>query len=90
MLRPALSKVRISEYGHNVYYCHNPGLIHVFFIVGDSVSVFYDPMISKLVVWGPDRRTALAKLDHALAEYNVWREFFCHLPFLLACFLPIH
>lgn len=38
---------------------------------GDSVSVYYDPMISKLVVWGPDRRTALAKLDNALSEYNV-------------------
>ena len=48
------------------------------FASGDSVSVFYDPMISKLVVWGPDRRTALAKLDHALAEYNVCsREALC-------------
>eukprot|EP00042_Codosiga_hollandica_P056849 m.828569 g.828569 ORF g.828569 m.828569 type:complete len:701 (+) comp59439_c0_seq2:18-2120(+) len=38
---------------------------------GDAVSVYYDPMISKLVVWAPDRRTALAKLDTALSEYNI-------------------
>ncbi|GIX70895.1 methylcrotonoyl-CoA carboxylase subunit alpha, mitochondrial [Caerostris extrusa] len=38
---------------------------------GDDVSVHYDPMIAKLVVWGPDRRTALMKLHSALSEYNI-------------------
>jgi len=38
---------------------------------GDEVSVHYDPMIAKLVVWGPDRESALMKLHACLAEYNI-------------------
>jgi acetyl/propionyl-CoA carboxylase alpha subunit len=38
---------------------------------GDSVSTFYDPMISKLVVWAPDRQMALKKLEDCLAAYQV-------------------
>ena len=38
---------------------------------GDEISVFYDPMIAKLIVWGPDRPAALAKLGHALDDYHV-------------------
>jgi len=37
----------------------------------DQVSVHYDPMIAKLVVWGPDRLSALMKLRACLAEYNI-------------------
>lgn len=38
---------------------------------GDEVSVHYDPMIAKLVVWGPDRDSALLKLHSCLSEYNI-------------------
>merc|ERR1711865_331016 len=38
---------------------------------GDRVSTFYDPMISKLVVWAPDREQALKKLQDCLAAYQV-------------------
>jgi 3-methylcrotonyl-CoA carboxylase alpha subunit len=38
---------------------------------GDEVSVHYDPMIAKLVVWGHDRQTALRKLRQSLSEYNI-------------------
>jgi acetyl/propionyl-CoA carboxylase alpha subunit len=38
---------------------------------GDHVTVFYDPMICKLIVHGPDRASALAKLREALREYNI-------------------
>jgi len=38
---------------------------------GDSVSVHYDPMIAKLVVWGQDRESALRKMVSCLAEYNI-------------------
>jgi 3-methylcrotonyl-CoA carboxylase alpha subunit len=37
----------------------------------DEVSVHYDPMIAKLVVWGPDRNSALLKLRACLAEFNI-------------------
>jgi acetyl/propionyl-CoA carboxylase alpha subunit len=38
---------------------------------GDEVSVHYDPMIAKLVVWGEDRTCALMKMRAQLTEYNV-------------------
>ena len=38
---------------------------------GADVSVFYDPLISKLSAWGSDRAEALARMKRALAEYEV-------------------
>ena len=38
---------------------------------GDGVSPFYDPMIAKVIVHGPDRRTALKMLTAALAQCHV-------------------
>jgi len=38
---------------------------------GDAISPFYDPMIAKLIVWGADRREALARMAQALSEYQV-------------------
>jgi 3-methylcrotonyl-CoA carboxylase alpha subunit len=33
---------------------------------GDTVSIHYDPMLAKLIAWGPDRGAALARLARAL------------------------
>uniref|UniRef100_A0A0P6J0G2 Methylcrotonoyl-CoA carboxylase subunit alpha, mitochondrial n=1 Tax=Heterocephalus glaber TaxID=10181 RepID=A0A0P6J0G2_HETGA len=38
---------------------------------GDDVSVHYDPMIAKLVVWAADRQAALTKLRHSLRQFNI-------------------
>jgi 3-methylcrotonyl-CoA carboxylase alpha subunit len=38
---------------------------------GDEVSVYYDPMIAKLVVWDEDRKSALKRLCRALADYRI-------------------
>jgi 3-methylcrotonyl-CoA carboxylase alpha subunit len=38
---------------------------------GDAVSVFYDPMVSKLVAWGEDRGAALRSLSRGLGEFQV-------------------
>src|SRR5688572_718274 len=35
---------------------------------GDEVSVFYDPMIAKLVVWGENRDEAARRMQEALAQ----------------------
>lgn len=32
---------------------------------GSEISMYYDPMISKLVTWGKDRKEAMEILDHA-------------------------
>jgi acetyl-CoA carboxylase, biotin carboxylase subunit len=38
---------------------------------GGDVSPFYDPMISKLVVWGESRQEAIARMRRALGEYVI-------------------
>ncbi|PHR48286.1 acetyl/propionyl/methylcrotonyl-CoA carboxylase subunit alpha [Cycloclasticus sp.] len=38
---------------------------------GNSISVFYDPMIAKLVVWGEDREAARERLLNALGETGI-------------------
>lgn len=38
---------------------------------GDEVSIYYDPMIAKLVVWGKDRDEALKRLKLNLDEYQI-------------------
>lgn len=38
---------------------------------GGEVSIHYDPMISKLAVWGKDRGQAIERMRRALREYRV-------------------
>ncbi|MFL5626224.1 MAG: acetyl-CoA carboxylase biotin carboxylase subunit [Ktedonobacteraceae bacterium] len=38
---------------------------------GLQVPLFYDPLLSKLIVWGKDRTQAIARMRRALAEYQV-------------------
>ena len=38
---------------------------------GWTIPVFYDPLLSKLVTWGRGRAEAIARMQRALAEYQV-------------------
>ena len=38
---------------------------------GDEISMFYDPMISKLSTWGPDRTGAIAAMVRALEDFHI-------------------
>lgn len=40
-------------------------------VAGDTVTIFYDPMIAKLIVHDADRASALARLRDALAECEI-------------------
>ncbi len=52
---------------------------------GAEIPVHYDPMISKLVVWGEDRTKAVARMRRALDEYVV-RGIETNLAFHRRCF----
>lgn len=38
---------------------------------GDTITIHYDPMIAKLIVYGQDRADALRRMDAALAQYVI-------------------
>ncbi|MBD2860189.1 acetyl/propionyl/methylcrotonyl-CoA carboxylase subunit alpha [Spongiibacter sp. KMU-158] len=38
---------------------------------GDTISVYYDPMIAKLITWDTDRRSALRRMQQALAQFHI-------------------
>lgn len=38
---------------------------------GGRVSIYYDPMIAKLIVWAPSRAHAILRMRRALEEYRV-------------------
>jgi acetyl-CoA carboxylase, biotin carboxylase subunit len=38
---------------------------------GCTISRFYDTLMAKLIVWGPDRDAAIARMARALGEYTV-------------------
>ena len=38
---------------------------------GSEVSVYYDPMLAKLIVWGEDRASAIERLTRALADFEI-------------------
>jgi len=48
---------------------------------GAEVSVFYDPMIAKLVTWGRDRAEAIARMRRALSEFTIVGELSTNLDF---------
>lgn len=70
---------------------------------GDTVTMHYDPMIAKLVVWGENRAAALVKLKDSLYKFQVLRKswdsnltnLYSHFPYrlsfhLISEFLVIH
>ncbi len=38
---------------------------------GDTITIHYDPMISKLIAWAHDRPTAIQRMNRALREYRI-------------------
>ncbi|MCW8385224.1 acetyl-CoA carboxylase biotin carboxylase subunit [Fluoribacter dumoffii] len=39
--------------------------------VSSQITMYYDPMIAKLIAWGANREEALFKLEHALSHYFI-------------------
>ena len=46
------------------------------FRVHDTVSVYYDPLLAKLIAWGEDRSAAIATLqNHVKPNGSAWRYY---------------
>ena len=60
----------VEVFFEDAYYCN-------MCLTGDEVSIHYDPMIAKLVVWAEDRHSALRKTHSALQDYKVSRARCC-------------
>ena len=41
------------------------------FSTGSEITVYYDPLISKLVCWSNDRESAISRMSRALGEYQI-------------------
>lgn len=39
--------------------------------LSSQITMYYDPMIAKLIVWGANRDEALSRLEHALSNYFI-------------------
>ena len=50
---------------------------------GDEIGVHYDPMISKLCTWAPERVSAINSMRHALDEFEL-DGIECNIPFVSA------
>jgi acetyl-CoA carboxylase biotin carboxylase subunit len=41
------------------------------YVAGNTVTPYYDPLLAKLCVWGPDRSAALERARQAVSEFDV-------------------
>jgi acetyl-CoA carboxylase biotin carboxylase subunit len=41
------------------------------FTSGSDISIFYDPMIAKLICWDKNRESAINRMEYALSEYQI-------------------
>lgn len=83
-IRGAAVELRINAEDPDNNFQPTPGLLSRFdlpggpgvrvdtgFVAGDRISPFYDSMIAKLICFGPERATALARARQALAELRI-------------------
>jgi len=56
---------------YKIYFYHQAVRVETGVEEGDTVSMHYDPMIAKLVVWGENRNAALVKLRNCLQNFQV-------------------
>lgn len=63
---PATGKLAYLKFPHENHVRVDTGVTQ-----GDQVSIYYDPMIAKLIVWGENRSKALELLVRSLQQFQV-------------------
>ncbi|MCX6124342.1 MAG: ATP-grasp domain-containing protein, partial [Proteobacteria bacterium] len=57
---------------HSIRFPAGPGVrVDSHLYPGYEIPAFYDSMVAKLIVWGPDRETAIRRLLRALSEFEI-------------------
>lgn len=51
--------------------CIKTFMFHLYYFVDDEISIYYDPMIAKVICRGLNRNEAVQRLDQALSELKV-------------------
>jgi len=79
---PAAGFVPAPGWIDSIRFPDGPGVrIDAGVYAGAEVSVFYDPMIAKLAVWGRDRDEAIRRMRRALSEFSITGELTTNLEF---------
>jgi acetyl-CoA carboxylase biotin carboxylase subunit len=66
-----------------IYHISSPGIREDSGVTTETeISLFYDPLISKLCTWAPDRQTAINRMIRALSEYEL-QGIHSTIPFLI-------
>ncbi|HLL10976.1 MAG TPA: biotin/lipoyl-containing protein, partial [Rubrivivax sp.] len=73
---PSTGQLLVARWPQHVAFERSPGAGELARVdsgvrEGDTISPYYDSMIAKLIVWGQDRRQALARLDSALRDTHI-------------------
>ena len=64
---PSTGKIRHLQFpAQNLYTRIDSGIVE-----SDEISIYYDPMIAKLIVWDKDRNSALRRLSVALSQIQL-------------------
>ncbi len=63
---PSSGKIEVLRLPEGPYIRNDSGIYY-----GDTVQIFYDSMISKLIVWGRNRAEAIKRLQRSLEEYKL-------------------
>ncbi len=63
---PSPGRIELLELPHAEYIRNDIGIEE-----GNRISLYYDPLIAKLIVWGENRKQAVDRMEKALKEYVI-------------------
>jgi len=68
---PSIGRLTHVEWPTHVAFTHGEVRLDAGVRGGDEISTYYDPMIAKLIVWGPTREQARFRMRQALSQTQI-------------------